>query len=86
MKIINKIKKLKDNPNFPDILLAALQEIEKKDEQLSLAKKYTNQQNAEIEILKFKIRNLKSRQESTVVFVEPMTYEERVMLKELIYG
>ena len=86
MKIINKIKKLKDNPNFPDILLAALQEIEKKDEQLSLAKKYTNQQNAEIEILKFKIRNLKSRQESTVVFVEPMTDEERVMLKELIYG
>ena len=83
MKIINKIKKLKDNPNFPDILLAALQEIEKKDEQLSLAKKYTNQQNAEIEILKFKIRNLKYRPESTVVFVQPMTDEERVLLKEL---
>lgn len=83
MKIINKIKKLKDNPNFPDILLAALQEIEKKDEQLSLAKKYTNQQNAEIEILKFRIRNLKNRPESTVVFVQPMTDEERVLLKEL---
>ena len=83
MKIINKIKKLKDNQNFPDILLAALQEIEKKDEQLSLAKKYTNQQNAEIEILKFRIRNLKNRPESTVVFVQPMTDEERVLLKEL---
>jgi hypothetical protein len=83
MTIINKLKKLKDGPNFPDILLAALQEIEKKNEQLSLAKKYTKQQEAEIETLKFKIRNLKYRPESTVIFVQPTTNEERGLLKEL---
>lgn len=84
MTIINKLKKLKDRPNFPDILLAALQEIEKKNEQLSLAKKYAKQQNAEIEILKFTIRNLKYRPENTVVFMQPTTDEERNLVKELM--
>lgn len=83
MKIINKIKKLKNNPNFPDILLAALQEIEKKDEQLSLAMQYIKQQEAQIETLKFTIRNLKYRPENTVVFMQPITAEERGLLKEL---
>jgi len=84
MTIINKLKKLKDGPNFPDILLAAFQEIEKKNEQLSLAKKYIKQQDAEIEILKFTICNFKYRPENTVVFVRPTTDEERDLVKELM--
>ena len=83
MKIINKIKKLKNNPNFPDILLAAVEEIDKKDQELSLAMQYIKQQEAQIETLKFTIRNLKYRPENTVVFVQPMTDEERGLLKEL---
>lgn len=83
MKIINKIKKLKNNPNFPDILLAAVEEIDKKDQELSLAMQYIKQQEAQIETLKFTIRNFKYRPENTVVFVQPMTDEERGLLKEL---
>ena len=50
-----------------------------------LAKKHANQQNGKIESLKFIIYQLKRRTyQKDVVFVQPMTDEERDLIKELM--